>query len=141
MAKAAPGPPTVRQVLRVPSKVDLTSLDPAARPIGPQDKKAAADEIPALGERLDALQEALFAEASGGGRRALLLVLQGMDTSGKGGVISHVAGLMNPQGLRIAAFKNPTPEEREHDFCGVSANRYPGRASWGSSTGRTTRTC
>ena len=125
-ANAANGRPTVRQVLRVPSKVDLTSLDPASRPIGPQDKKAAADEIPALGERLDALQEALFAEASVGGRRALLLVLQGMDTSGKSGVISHVAGLMNPQGLRIAAFKKPTPEEREHDFLWRIRKQVPG---------------
>ena len=46
----------------------------------------------------------------------MLLVLQGMDTSGKGGVISHVAGLMNPQGLHIASFKKPTPQELAHDF-------------------------
>ena len=51
-----------------------------------------------LGERLDRLQEALYAEAAGGGHRAVLLVLQGMDTSGKGGVIQHVAGLVNPAG-------------------------------------------
>jgi PPK2 family polyphosphate:nucleotide phosphotransferase len=43
-------------------------------------------------------------------------VLQGMDTSGKGGVIRHVAGLVNPQGLQIASFKRPTPEELAHDF-------------------------
>jgi PPK2 family polyphosphate:nucleotide phosphotransferase len=46
----------------------------------------------------------------------VLLVLQGMDTSGKGGVISHVAGLVNPQGVHIASFKKPTAEEREHHF-------------------------
>ena len=46
----------------------------------------------------------------------MLLVLQGMDTSGKGGVIEHVAGLVNPQGLHIASFKKPTPEELAHDF-------------------------
>jgi PPK2 family polyphosphate:nucleotide phosphotransferase len=39
-----------------------------------------------------------------------------MDTSGKGGVIEHAAGVMNPQGLQIASFKTPTPEELEHDF-------------------------
>ena len=66
--------------------------------------------------RLDPLQEALYAEAAGGGRRAVLLVLQGMDTSGKGGVIEHAAGVMNPQGLQIASFKKPTPEELAHDF-------------------------
>jgi PPK2 family polyphosphate:nucleotide phosphotransferase len=69
-----------------------------------------------LGARLDQLQETLYAEATGGGRRSLLLVLQGMDTSGKGGVIRHVAGLVNPQGLQIAAFKRPTQEELRHDF-------------------------
>ena len=64
----------------------------------------------------DPLQEALYAEAGGGGRRAVLLVLQGMDTSGKGGVIEHAAGLVNPQGLQIASFKKPTTEELAHDF-------------------------
>jgi PPK2 family polyphosphate:nucleotide phosphotransferase len=69
-----------------------------------------------LGKRLDHLQEALYAEATGGSPRALLLVLQGMDTSGKGGVIRHVGGLVNPQGLQIATFKKPTEEELAHDF-------------------------
>ena len=69
-----------------------------------------------LGDRLDDLQEALYAEGTGGGRRAVLLVLQGMDTSGKGGVISLVGGLVNPQGLKIATFKKPTEEELSHHF-------------------------
>ena len=107
---------TVRQALRVPRDPDLTALDPRATPVGPDDKKAAAAAMVQLGERLAAGQEALFAEAAGGGRRAVLLVLQGMDTSGKGGVISHVAGLVNPQGLHIASFKKPTADELAHDF-------------------------
>ena len=106
----------VRRALRAPDDLDLTALDPRSTPVGPKDKKAAAAAMAALGERLDARQEALFAEAAGGGRRAVLLVLQGMDTSGKGGVISHVAGLVNPQGLHIASFKKPSPEELAHDF-------------------------
>jgi PPK2 family polyphosphate:nucleotide phosphotransferase len=69
-----------------------------------------------IGGRLDTLQEALYAEATGGSPRAVLLVLQGMDTSGKGGVIRHVGGLVNPQGLQIATFKKPTAEELTHDF-------------------------
>jgi PPK2 family polyphosphate:nucleotide phosphotransferase len=105
----------VRDALRTPGNLDLTALDPRATPIGPDDKKAAAAEMARLGERLATAQEALFAEAAGGGRRAVLLVLQGMDTSGKGGVISHVAGLVNPQGLHVASFKKPTPEELAHD--------------------------
>ena len=107
---------TVRQALRAPADLDLAAIDPHGRPVGPKDKKAAAADMARLGERLDAAQEALYAEASGGGGRAVLLVLQGMDTSGKGGVISHVAGLVNPQGLHIASFKKPTPEELAHDF-------------------------
>jgi PPK2 family polyphosphate:nucleotide phosphotransferase len=110
------GGQTVRQALRVPRDLDLTALDPRGRPVGPNGKKAAAAAMHELGARLDVLQEALFAEAVGGGRRAVLLVLQGMDTSGKGGVIAHVAGLVNPQGLHIASFKKPTREELAHDF-------------------------
>ncbi|MDT7579180.1 MAG: hypothetical protein QOK35_444 [Pseudonocardiales bacterium] len=106
----------VRQALRAPRDLDLTAIDPRGRPVGPQDKKAAAADLTRLADRLAAGQEALFAEAAGGGRRAVLLVLQGMDTSGKGGVISHVAGLVNPQGLALASFKKPTPEELSHDF-------------------------
>lgn len=108
--------PTVRQALRAPQDLDLTAVDPRGRPVGPRDKKAAADAMTELGERLGAQQEALYAEAAGGGHRAVLLVLQGMDTSGKGGVIEHAAGLVNPQGLHIASFKKPTSEELAHDF-------------------------
>jgi PPK2 family polyphosphate:nucleotide phosphotransferase len=107
---------TVRQALRAPQDLDLTAVDPRGRPVGPRDKKAAADAMTELGERLGAPQEALYAEAAGGGHRSVLLVLQGMDTSGKGGVIEHAAGLVNPQGLHIASFKKPTSEELAHDF-------------------------
>jgi PPK2 family polyphosphate:nucleotide phosphotransferase len=107
---------SVRDAFRMPEDLDLTAVDPRGRPVGPQDKKAAAADMEGLGERLDGLQEALYGEATGGGRRALLLVLQGMDTSGKGGVIGNAAGLMNPQGLQIASFKKPTAEELAHDF-------------------------
>jgi PPK2 family polyphosphate:nucleotide phosphotransferase len=105
---------TVRETFRVPA--DLAKVDPRARPVGPRDKAAAAEEMVELGSRLDGLQEALYAEATGGSPRAVLLVLQGMDTSGKGGVIRHVGGLVNPQGLQIATFKKPTDEELAHHF-------------------------
>src|SRR3978361_1702795 len=107
---------SVRETFRVPAELDLSAVDPRARPIGPKDKSAAAERMADLGARLDRLQEALYAEATGGGDRALLLVLQGMDTSGKGGAIRHVGGLVNPMGLHIASFKKPTPEELEHHF-------------------------
>jgi PPK2 family polyphosphate:nucleotide phosphotransferase len=103
---------SVRETFRVPAEPDLSAIGPRSRPVGPKDKDAAAEDMAELGERLDGLQDALYAERT----RAVLLVLQGMDTSGKGGVISHVAGLVNPQGLHIASFKKPTAEEREHPF-------------------------
>lgn len=62
--------------------------------------------------RMDELQEVMYAE----GKHALLLVLQGMDTGGKDGVIEHVMSSVNPQGVRVASFKTPTPEELSHDF-------------------------
>ncbi|GLY54553.1 PPK2 family polyphosphate kinase [Lentzea sp. NBRC 102530] len=102
---------SVRDALRL-EEVDLSTLDPAGRPTGPKNKKEAAEDIAATGVELDALQEALYAEDS----RSVLLVLQGMDTSGKGGVVRHVMGLVNPQGVRIASFKKPTAAERRQHF-------------------------
>ncbi|MBC8092757.1 MAG: polyphosphate kinase 2 family protein, partial [Pseudonocardia sp.] len=97
-----------------------------ARPVGPRNKSAAAAEMVDVAAQLDARQEALYAEGTAGGTRSVLLVLQGMDTSGKGGVIRHVAGLVNPQGLAIASFKKPTAEERAHHFLWRVAPKVPG---------------
>jgi PPK2 family polyphosphate:nucleotide phosphotransferase len=69
-----------------------------------------------MGPQLADLQERLFAEGCTGGTRRLLLVLQGMDTAGKGGVLRHVVGQVDPQGASIASFKAPTKEELAHDF-------------------------
>ncbi|MGQ0480879.1 MAG: PPK2 family polyphosphate kinase [Pseudonocardia sp.] len=107
----------VRSALRVPAgDLDLATLDPGARPVGPRNKESAAVDLARLGGELERLQERLYAEGTGDSSRRVLLMLQGMDTSGKGGVISQVAGLVNPQGLHIAAFKKPTEEELRHDF-------------------------
>ncbi|WP_300008042.1 PPK2 family polyphosphate kinase [Pseudonocardia sp.] len=118
--------PGVRAALRVPDGFDLAAIDPRARPVGPRDKSAAAGQMVDLAATLDTLQEALYAEASGGGDRSVLLVLQGMDTSGKGGVIRHVAGLVNPQGVKIASFTRPTAEERAHHFLWRVRPKAPG---------------
>ncbi len=99
-----------------PGPVDLASIPTDATPGFKGNKtdgqKALVELAPTLGE----LQEKLYAEGRTGGQRRVLLVLQGMDTSGKGGVLRHVAGLCDPQGLHIKAFKAPTAEERKHDF-------------------------
>jgi len=109
-------PKSVRAKFRVSPEPDLSAVDPRSRPAGPKDKTAAAEDMIDLAARLEGLQDALYAEGTVGGNRSVLLVLQGMDTSGKGGVIRHVAGLVNPQGLHIASFKRPTAEERAHHF-------------------------
>ncbi|MCP2258339.1 polyphosphate:nucleotide phosphotransferase, PPK2 family [Streptoalloteichus tenebrarius] len=107
----------VLHVLRVsPDTADPAAWDPRATPVGPRSKAAARGCRSAVARRLGRLQEALYAEGVRGGRRSLLLVLQGMDTAGKGGTVRHVAGLLNPLGLRIASFGRPTEEELGHHF-------------------------
>src|SRR5438046_1994452 len=109
---------TFSELLRAPAgPVDLARIPTDAHP-GVKSKAEAARRLPELGEKLADLQERLFAQAHGAEpvRRGLLLVLQGMDTSGKGGTVKHVAGAMDPGGLRITSFKAPTEEELAHDF-------------------------
>ncbi|MFF3607127.1 PPK2 family polyphosphate kinase [Streptomyces sp. NPDC002463] len=110
--------PVLRDVLRIPEgeRIDLAGYDARATPAGPADKAAGLAATAALGPRLASLQERLYAASTAGDRRRLLLVLQGMDTSGKGGTVKHVIGLFNPSGCRIHAFKAPTQEERNHPF-------------------------
>ncbi|HET6860107.1 MAG TPA: polyphosphate kinase 2 family protein, partial [Streptomyces sp.] len=104
--------------MRIPEgeRVDLSAYDARATPGGPPDKAAGLAATALMGERLADLQERLYAASTAGDRRRLLLVLQGMDTSGKGGTVKHVIGLFNPSGCRIKAFKAPTAEERKHPF-------------------------
>lgn len=108
----------LRDLLGLPvgQSVDLSAHDTAATPGGPADKSAGHAATARLGKDLVGLQERLWAASTTGDRRRMLLMLQGMDTSGKGGTVKHVIGLFNPAGCRIHAFKAPTPEERRHDF-------------------------
>ncbi len=109
-------PSTVADRLRFDPDDVLADRDPAASPGISGGKAEGAIALAAGADRLSALQERLFAEGSGGGTRSLLLVVQGLDTSGKGGIMRHVVGAVDPQGVRQTAFKAPTAEEREHDF-------------------------
>lgn len=96
--------------------VDLTAVETDAAP-GFEGKKADGKAaLAAMADELSDLQERLWAEGTAGSERRVLLVLQGMDTSGKGGVLRHAVGLIDPQGVRITSFKAPTDEEKEHDF-------------------------
>ncbi|MEU8759931.1 PPK2 family polyphosphate kinase [Streptomyces sp. NPDC048659] len=117
----------MRALLRVPpgEPVDLTAYDTRATPGGPKGKAAGLAATAALGPGLAGLQERLYAASTAGDRRRLLLVLQGMDTSGKGGTVKHVIGHFNPSGCRIQAFKAPTEEERSHPFLWRIAKALP----------------
>ena len=76
------------------------------------EKSAAKQEVLALNERLESLQELMYAE----GKHKLLVVLQGMDTAGKDSTIRHVFEGVNPQGVKVASFKVPTALEQAHDY-------------------------
>ncbi len=108
---------SIGTLLRAPSgAVDLSEHDPRATPGFKKGKSAAQKQQAELAERLSNLQEQLYAEGRTGGTRSVLLVLQGLDTSGKGGTVRHVVGQCDPAGMQIASFGRPTPEESRHDF-------------------------
>jgi len=93
-------------------KTDLDTFDPGSTSGAPGDRAATEAELPLLQTRLRELQDRLWAE----GRRSLLVVLQGLDAAGKDGTINHVFSGVNPQGARVASFKEPTSDELSHDF-------------------------
>jgi PPK2 family polyphosphate:nucleotide phosphotransferase len=105
------------------SLVDLKEWDPGESNAYEGGKKDAAEELVRLNEQLESLQELLFAEH----RHKILVVLQGMDTSGKDGVIRHVFEGVNPQGVRVASFKVPTPIELDHDYLWRVHQQVPGK--------------
>ena len=115
------------ETLTVPrGPVDLASYDARATPGFAGGKRKGKAALEALGRPLSDLQERLFAEGLSGGNRAVLLVLQGMDTSGKGGVLRHAVGLVDPQGLHIKSFKRPTRAELRHEFLWRIERELPG---------------
>ena len=124
--KRRAGPVDVRELLRVgpppgagpdqASAVDLAAIDPDATPGFDGGKKAGQKALAALTEEVTELQSKLMAHGYTGGDRRVLLVLQGMDTAGKGGAVKHAVGLLDPGGLRLTSFRKPTPEELRHDF-------------------------
>ena len=104
------------KLLKVGKGFSLESLDPGSTP-GYDGGKADGEQLLSeLDGKLTKLQEQLFAESRTGGRKRVLLVLQAMDTAGKGGIVNHVMGQMNPQGVQLKSFKAPTPEEQSYDF-------------------------
>jgi PPK2 family polyphosphate:nucleotide phosphotransferase len=76
-------------------------------------------------QRFAELQEMLYARSRSGDTRSVLLVLQGMDTAGKGGIVKHVVGAGNPQGIRYASFGKPTADELAHHYLWRIRNALP----------------
>jgi PPK2 family polyphosphate:nucleotide phosphotransferase len=105
------------------SKVDLEDWDPDDKSASPGSGEADEKRLNELAARIDALQELLYAEA----KRGVLVVLQGMDTSGKDGTIRHVFREVDPLGVRAVGFKAPTEDELAHDFLWRVHPHAPGK--------------
>jgi PPK2 family polyphosphate:nucleotide phosphotransferase len=103
-------------LLRVGDDFVLSRVDATASPGFGGGKAAGKAELKAAADVLDEKQERLFAASKVDGTDAVLLVLQAMDTAGKGGIVRHVVGSVDPQGVALTAFKAPTKEELSHDF-------------------------
>jgi PPK2 family polyphosphate:nucleotide phosphotransferase len=112
------------QPFLVPSNSDVRLADYDSAYSGEfLDRDEAEDELEENVERLQDLQNVLYAE----NKHALLIVLQARDAGGKDGTIRHVMGGLNPQGVHVASFKVPTPEELDHDFLWRIHQHTPGR--------------
>ena len=95
----------------------VANIDTSATPGFKGNKNDARALQPERNERFAELQEMLYANnKAADDTRSVLLVLQGMDTAGKGGIVKHVVGAANPQGIKYTAFGVPTEEERKHHY-------------------------
>lgn len=111
--------------LRVTPETTVAALDTRSTPGFAGDKKAGELLLAERGAVLGALQEKLYANGRSGDTRSVLLVLQGMDTSGKGGIVRHVIGQVDPQGVDHASFGVPTAEEKAHHYLWRIKNALP----------------
>ena len=105
------------------SKVNLKKWDPNEKGKFDGGKEEGQAALAVVNARLEELQELLYAE----GKQKILIVLQAMDTAGKDGTIRHVFDGVNPQGVKVASFKKPTPEELSHDYLWRIHQQTPGR--------------
>jgi PPK2 family polyphosphate:nucleotide phosphotransferase len=113
------------EALKWTKGADLRALDPASTPGFDGNKDDAAKIIESHIDTLADLQERLFANGKEGGKAAILLVIQGLDTAGKGGIVRHVIGLVDPQGVAHRAFGVPTDDEKKHDYLWRIRNALP----------------
>jgi len=116
----------ISSVLRVRRGFVLADFDPASTPGFDEGRKEGEKALSAFAPEIGEWQERLFAETKGGGQRSLLIVLQGLDSAGKGGIVRHVMSNADPAGIKATAFKAPTEEERQHDFLWRVRKALPG---------------
>lgn len=112
-----------QQRLRAKKKQQVIDADAAAKPLSGSSKAEDKLRVDQLAQQIAALQDVFYAEH----QRKLLVVLQGMDTSGKDGAVRGVFGRTDPLGISSTAFKAPTSIEREHDFLWRIHQRMPGQ--------------
>lgn len=105
-----------RKILKFRPGSKVADIDPNSTP-GYTGAKDGSESVQAeRNERFAGLQEMLYANGKSGDNRSLLLVLQGMDTAGKGGIVKHVVGAGDPMGIRYTGFGVPSEEERAHHY-------------------------
>jgi PPK2 family polyphosphate:nucleotide phosphotransferase len=104
------------KTLKAGGSFNLADVDPDSTPGFTGNKADGKALLADLDSKLAELQEKLFAESRFGGTKRILLILQAMDTAGKGGIVKHVMAAMDPQGVQFKAFKAPTEEEKSYDF-------------------------
>jgi PPK2 family polyphosphate:nucleotide phosphotransferase len=117
---------SVREALRVGPGFLLADVDPQAAAVGPADREEAAADLFALEAEVGELHEMLWAQAKAGGTKSLLIVFQGMDTSGKGGATKAMDRLLDPLGFSVVGFGPPTDEEKAHGFLWRHERELPG---------------
>lgn len=105
-----------RTALRVTQDFDLASFDRGGTPAFGGSKGEARQLMAERGELMAELQERLYANGRAGDTRSVLVVVQGLDTAGKGGIARHVMGMVDPQGVALRSFGVPTPEEQRHHY-------------------------
>lgn len=111
-----------RYRVKAGDKVSLDDFDPEDTSLAPGGKDETAEKTEKLQERLRDLQELLFASQA----KKVLIVLQGMDTSGKDGAVRHAMGAFDPAGVSVTSFKKPTEHELAHDYLWRVHEKMPG---------------
>jgi PPK2 family polyphosphate:nucleotide phosphotransferase len=113
------------KILRFRTGDKIADIDTDSSPGFTGNRAAAAGIQAERNQHLAGLQELLYADGKGGDNRSVLLVLQGMDTAGKGSIVKNVLGGTNPMGIRYVGFGPPTEEERAHHFLWRINNALP----------------